>query len=261
MSEINVPVKLCGVGFYSAPSDRIVRSVGIGPGEELCEVLTGGKVFFEQDGELRTFGRGTIFWHIAGDETICRTPPEDPYRCLTIRFSVKEDRRVMPRVSRWTDEAGFGDFVNEAIHRFHDEAIDRDILCDYLHRRLLWEAYLGNRRNRQASYPKPLVRALELLHGADTFHFSVSEMARHAGVSEPYLYALFSRHLHSSPHQYLLNYRLRLARTRLASSDDNIKEIAEACGFENLESFYRAFRRNTGMPPGEFRRSQQPTDA
>ena len=42
MSEINVPVKLCGVGFYSAPSDRIVRSVGIGPGEELCEVLTGG---------------------------------------------------------------------------------------------------------------------------------------------------------------------------------------------------------------------------
>ena len=43
MSEINVPVKLCGVGFYSAPSDRIVRSVGIGPGEELCEVLTGAK--------------------------------------------------------------------------------------------------------------------------------------------------------------------------------------------------------------------------
>ena len=112
--------------------------MGIGPGEELCEILTGGKVFFEQDGELRTFGRGTIFWHIAGDETICRTPSEDPYRCLTIRFTVMEDRRVMPRVSRWADEAGFEDFVHNAIERFHDEAIDRDILRDYLHRRLLW---------------------------------------------------------------------------------------------------------------------------
>ena len=254
MARINEPVSLRAVGFFSAPSDRIVRPVGIGPGEELCEILTGGKVFFEQDGELRTFGRGTIFWHIAGDETICRTPSEDPYRCLTIRFTVMEDRRVMPRVSRWADEAGFEDFVH------NDEAIDRDILRDYLHRRLLWEAYLGNRRNRQASYPKPLVRALELLHGADIFHFSVSEMARHAGVSEPYLYALFARHLHSSPHQYLLNYRLRLARTRLASSDDSIKEIAEACGFENLESFYRAFRRSSGMPPGEYRRCQQPVD-
>ena len=258
MARINEPVSLRAVGFFSAPSDRIVRPVGIGPGEELCEILTGGKVFFEQDGELRTFGRGTIFWHIAGDETICRTPSEDPYRCLTIRFTVMEDRRVMPRVSRWADEAGFEDFVHNAIERFHDEAIDRDILRDYLHRRLLWEAYLGNRRNRQASYPKPLVRALELLHGADIFHFSVSEMARHAGVSEPYLYALFARHLHSSPHQYLLNYRLRLARIRLAGGDDNIKTISEECGFENLESFYRAFRRTSGMPPGEYRRRQQP---
>ncbi len=261
MSTIHVPFALCGVGFFSAPSDRIVKPVVIDHGMELCEVLTGGKVFFEQDGELRTFGRGTIFWHIAGDKTVCRTPKEDPYRCLTVRFAVTEDRRVMPRVSRWTDEAGLEDFVREAIERFHDEAIDREILCDYLHRRLVWEAYLGNCRNRQAAYPKPLARALELLHGAESFHFSVSDMARHAGVSEPYLYALFSRHLHSSPHQYLLNYRLRLARTRLASSDDNIKEIAEACGFENLESFYRAFRRSSGMPPGEYRRCQQPADA
>ena len=86
----------------------------------------------------------------------------------------------------------------------------------------------------------------------------MAQLAAKAGVSESYLYALFSKHLKSSPHQYLLNYRLRLARTRLAGSDDNIKLIAEECGFENLESFYRAFRRASGMPPGEYRRRQQP---
>ena len=88
--------------------------------------------------------------------------------------------------------------------------------------------------------------------------FSVRDMALRAGVSEPYLYALFHKHLGVSPHQYLLNYRLRLARIRLAGSDDNIKTISEECGFENLESFYRAFRRTSGMPPGEYRRRQQP---
>lgn len=258
MSIIQIPLELCAVGFYSAPSDQVIRPVEITPGFELCEILTGGKVFFEQGGQLRTFGRGTIFWHIAGDKTVCQTPREDPYRCLTIRFAVAEDRRTVPRISRWADETSFEDFVHEALERFHDAEIDREILRDYLHRRLLWEAYLGNRRNRQATYPKPLTRALELLHSTKSFHFSVSEMASLAGVSEPYLYSLFSHYLHSSPHQYLLNYRLRLARTRLASSDDSIKEIAEACGFENLESFYRAFRRTTGMPPAQYRRTQQP---
>lgn len=73
--------------------------------------------------------------------------------------------------------------------------------------------------------------------------------------ASPYLYALFHKHLGVSPHQYLLNYRLRLARIRLAGSDDNIKTISEECGFENLESFYRAFRRTSGMPPGEYRRA------
>ena len=144
------------------------------------------------------------------------------------------------------------------VRRFHDETIDRSYLGDYAHRRLLWEAYIFGRRSVAAAYPKPLSRALAMLRESSRLDFTVAELAARAGISEPYLYALFSKYLSSSPHRYLLNYRLRLARIRLAGSDDNIKTISEECGFENIESFYRAFRRNSGMAPGEYRRRQQP---
>ena len=258
MAEINRPVTLLSAGFFIAPSGREIRPFRIPSCNEVVEVLMAGKVFFETEQGVREFGRGTIFWHVAGDMTVFRTPPEDPYRCLSVRFEVPEDRRCVPRISGWADDGTLDEFVDEVVRRFHDETIDRSYLGDYAHRRLLWEAYIFGRRSVAAAYPKPLSRALAMLRESSRLDFTVAELAARAGISEPYLYALFSKYLSSSPHRYLLNYRLRLARIRLAGSDDNIKTISEECGFENIESFYRAFRRNSGMAPGEYRRRQQP---
>lgn len=256
---MNPPTGLISVGIFLAPRGREVRPVRIDSGSETVEILTGGRIFFEDEGGVtREYRRGTIFWHVAGEFTISRTAPDDPYRCLAIRFAVPRFLRTVPRVSRWAHEEELDSFVEEAFSRFHDETIDHECLCDYLHRRIFWEAYIGNRRSRREAYPKPLNRALAQLTDGAPAAMTVSDLAERAGVSEPYLYTLFRKHLKCSPHQYLLNCRLRLARTRLAGSDDNIKTISEECGFENLESFYRAFRRATGVPPGEYRRSQQP---
>lgn len=257
MQGMNRPTELAGVSIFIAPN-RPIRPAQIQPGSETVEVMLGGRIFFEQNGETREYGRGAIFWHIAGEHTIFRTPLDDPYRCLAVRFLVPEDRRTVPRVTGWSNEATLDAFVDEAVSRFHDETIDRTFLTEYVHRRLFWESYIYNRRSVAAAYPKPLAKALAMLRDAASLTFSVRDMAQRAGVSEPYLYALFKKHLGVSPHQHLLNYRLRLARIRLAGSDDNIKSISEECGFDNLESFYRAFRRTSGMPPGEYRCRQQP---
>ena len=235
MQGINRPLELLGASIFLAPANRPIRPVETVPGTEVVEVMIGGRVYFELDGEVREFERGTIFWHIAGEYTIFRSPPDDPYRCLAIRFRVAENRRSVPRVTGWSNEAELDRFVDEVVSRFHDETIDRTYLCEYVHRRLFWESYIYNRHSAAAAYPKPLARALAVLREASALTFSVRDLAQRSGVSEPYLYALFHKHLGVSPHQYLLNYRLRLARIRLAGGDDNIKTISEECGFENLE--------------------------
>lgn len=86
MSEINRPTALVGVGIFLAPPGREIRPVMTDEGQELLEIITGGRVFFESEEGVREYERGTIFWHIEGEYTVFRTPPEDPYRCISIRF-------------------------------------------------------------------------------------------------------------------------------------------------------------------------------
>lgn len=54
-------------------------------------------------------------------------------------------------------------------------------------------------------------------------------------------------------HQYIISYRLRLARQLLRYTDKNINEIAEECGFTDASYFTKAFRTTVGKTPKDFR--------
>ena len=71
------------------------------------------------------------------------------------------------------------------------------------------------------------------------------------GVSAPYLFALFKKHLKTSPHQYLLNVRLKEACALLAGTTYRIKRISDECGFMNPESFCRNFKKSLQNDPGK----------
>lgn len=252
--EMNRITRLRGLSNFAAPYGVKVTPAPIVPGEECIEIITGGRIYFDADGIEREFGIGTIFWHVAGEETIHRTPPDDPYRCLAMRFYVAEDRRILPRVTRWKDLNAFGDFCRQASRYAHDERIDNLVLGTMLYSRVFWEAYIGLKKEEEADYPPSLNRAIAIMNRDCGEPLPIDLVSRRAGISTPNLYNLFKRHLKITPHQYLLNLRLRSARILLAGNEKSIKEISLTCGFENLESFYRAFRRNCQMTPAEYRR-------
>ena len=81
--------------FYAAPSDFSPTPYTIPENVQLVELLTGGVVFFDDGSGMRPYRRGTFFWHVPGDKTICQTTREEPYRCEVFRFfapSVKKKR-------------------------------------------------------------------------------------------------------------------------------------------------------------------------
>jgi AraC-like DNA-binding protein len=49
--------------------------------------------------------------------------------------------------------------------------------------------------------------------------------------------------------QYLNSYRLKIAHTMLQSTGVRIREIAYACGFEDVGYFCRLYKRKFGMTP------------
>jgi AraC family transcriptional regulator of arabinose operon len=86
--------------------------------------------------------------------------------------------------------------------------------------------------------------------------FGVAEMADFLHVSARHLNDLFRKLAQTSPYQYLQDLRLAEARRLLLSEPSvGIKEIAARVGFRDPSHFILAFRKATGVSPGQFRKS------
>ena len=85
----------------------------------------------------------------------------------------------------------------------------------------------------------------------------VEDAAEVAGVSRGMLIRLFRNHFGKSPSRFLLEIRLNQIRHLLDSTDLTLSEIARRCGYGSDMALSLAFRRENGIPPGEFRNSRR----
>jgi AraC-like DNA-binding protein len=94
-------------------------------------------------------------------------------------------------------------------------------------------------------------RACDLLAARYADDLSLDALAEQVDLSASYLAALFKRYTGQPPVHYLIDLRLRAARTLLARGQ-SVSEVAAQVGFHSLHYFSRTFRRRTGLTPTEF---------
>lgn len=87
---------------------------------------------------------------------------------------------------------------------------------------------------------------------------SLVQLARVAGYSPYHTAHLFSRHLGESPLAYIRKCRLMQAALRLRDADEAILQVAFDYQFDSNEGFSRAFAKQFGMSPREYRKSTPP---
>jgi LacI family transcriptional regulator len=85
----------------------------------------------------------------------------------------------------------------------------------------------------------------------------VRDVLKHVGENRRRLERLFRKTLGHGPHEEIVQARVERARQMLASKDRSIADVARACGFKYPDYFSVFFRRETGVPPEEYRRSIQ----
>ena len=56
-----------------------------------------------------------------------------------------------------------------------------------------------------------------------------------------------------TPHAFVTEHRLMVARDRLLRGDTSVTEIALSVGFSNISHFRRLFRRRYGLTPADLR--------
>ncbi|WP_244595767.1 helix-turn-helix domain-containing protein [Bosea lathyri] len=86
---------------------------------------------------------------------------------------------------------------------------------------------------------------------------TLAAMAQVAGMSPSNFIRSFKRSTGLTPHRFVVEQRVLVARRLLATSDLPIVEIALAVGFSSQSHFGVAFRAVTGESPARYRRLQR----
>ena len=83
---------------------------------------------------------------------------------------------------------------------------------------------------------------------------SVPALARRANLSPRQFARTFAAEVGTTPGRYVDQIRLETARRRLADTDDGVDQVARACGYGTAEAMRRAFTRELGVPPADYRK-------
>ena len=87
---------------------------------------------------------------------------------------------------------------------------------------------------------------------------SLPQLAEAIGVSVNYISQTINEQAQQNFFDYVNSYRVREASARLKRDEkQNILELGLASGFNSKSAFYTAFRKHTGMTPGEFRKASK----
>ena len=97
-----------------------------------------------------------------------------------------------------------------------------------------------------------LAEAIRQMHADPARPWTMAELAKEAALSRSAFFDRFSRSVGVPPMEYLLAWRMALAKDMLRRQDIDIADVAERVGYGSASTFSTAFSRHVGQPPGRY---------
>jgi AraC-like DNA-binding protein len=102
---------------------------------------------------------------------------------------------------------------------------------------------------RSPARPRTVKRVIDLIESHPEVNYSLSDLARHAGVGARRLQVAFRDTLNASPTSYLRKIKLERARADLLHGTDSVATIAYRWGFNHPGRFSTTYRQTFGESP------------
>jgi AraC family transcriptional regulator len=276
MAEAGAPV-MQGGSFYGAvrqrreQCDAIFTDLQHSSARKLPEhahelpffaVLLGGEYGERYGHQHKQFGPFTIAFRPAG------VPHQDEIGPHGVRFFEIEIRPIWKRriqdcsgsLDTAHDECGGGEMLWLAMKLFretHGPREQSDLCLGSLLAELV-AAVARVPRETAKDAPRWLGRVVDKMKTEYCERLTLEDLAREAGVHPVHLSRVFRRCEGEGIGEYVHRLRIRAACEQMLAPQRSLAEIGLATGFADQSHFTRAFRRITGMSPGEFRRLVTP---
>jgi AraC-like DNA-binding protein len=90
------------------------------------------------------------------------------------------------------------------------------------------------------------------MHNQIARSWTVAQLARTAALSRSAFFERFTRTVGLPPMEYLLAWRMAVAKDLLHRRELGVAEVAERVGYGSASTFSTAFSRHVGQPPGRY---------
>jgi AraC family transcriptional regulator len=147
----------------------------------------------------------------------------------------------------------------DALDRMYGEALSTALAVHLL--REYGAAVLWPKRQYGGLPREKLVRAMEYIQDQLNTDLTVSVIAQAIGMSPYYFIKLFKESTGQTPHQYVIESRVRKAKELLTTGKFTISEAAHHVGFVDQSHLTRHFKRLFGLPPKRLLDSQKARDS
>ena len=100
-----------------------------------------------------------------------------------------------------------------------------------------------------------LAPALRQMHEKLARSWTVAQLAKTAALSRSAFFERFTRSVGLPPMEYLLAWRMAVAKDLLRRHDVGLAEVAQRVGYGSASTFSTAFSRHVGQPPSHYARA------
>ncbi|MGE6169973.1 helix-turn-helix domain-containing protein [Aeromonas media] len=258
--------------FWHDPALPFIEARAVQDGRHVCYdkhshphfsigAITGGHSHYLNQRSRQEVGPGSLVLMNPEEVHACNPIADQPWSYLMFYFdtdwlrSQQEEAGLGTEFRPFDMTASRDPLLYQGLLHLHHQLVQgpdplaREVACHLFSRQLLARLTPASWDDRP---PQHLQRAAELMQDDSASPLSLSQLSAVAGLTPSHFVCAFSQHYGMTPHAYLLDKRIRHARTLLRQGQP-LAEVALASSFADQAHFQRQFKRRVAATPGQYR--------
>ena len=101
---------------------------------------------------------------------------------------------------------------------------------------------------------RPIREAKKYIQDNLASDITLKDVSEHVGYNTSYFSSMFKKECNMTFSEYLTESRINESKKLLKSSNDTIEAIAHQCGYTDIKTFNKNFKKYVGLKPGQYRK-------